>query len=136
MVKRPLANGFQNAVSNSAVRKIVYRFAAEPQSVQTLMISIVDPAAFISTVAIFIKHEVEKSSLDKARKKKPLSKLAEAVVEKKIMIADEISTKRVNLVPPLRPATIISDNKNIRRRTIQQRPRMPRKSAVIKLIGS
>lgn len=61
-------------------------------SVDAAATKLIDAPSFSVPVAEFIKHEIEKKSVDKSKMEKRFVKLAKAFEEQKIKIEDEIPT--------------------------------------------
>lgn len=66
---------------------------------------------------MFVKHEVEKSTLDMAKMEERFVKLAETVEERKIKIEDGILTNRTDLARFPSPTTDTSGDRKINPKT-------------------
>lgn len=131
VVSRALNKRFRGTAFYSAVDEMRYTCVPEPPSFDTVSTKLVNTLSFTEPVATFVKHEIEKSSLDKGEKEKPFEKLPEAVEEKKINIENGILTKRKDSVWfPSPPESISNDKKRIEKRTVQQRLSISQNSAV------
>lgn len=93
VVNRALTEGLQSHTLHSAVTKAVHGCVAETKSLEAVATIMFIVSSLILHLAIFIKHEVEKGSLDKAEMEKRFNMLTKKVDEKKIMIEEKIPTK-------------------------------------------
>lgn len=122
---------YRRAAFYSVVEEAVQNCVQEAPSVVAVPTKLFDAPSFNVPVAIFVKHEVERNSIDKTKMKERFVKLAEDVVEKKIQIEDRIPTKGNDLVrSPSPPTDVAKDKKPTRRRTVQQRLRTSQNKAV------
>lgn len=109
-LNRSLAKGFWSATYYLAVEDAVHNGMPEPWSVNKVAAKLADCPSVLVPVAKFIKHEIEKNSLDKAKMARRFVKLSEAVKEKKLKTEDRIPTRTIDSawspVPlPTYPAT-------------------------------
>lgn len=81
-VHRALSKGFWNDAFYSAVEKAVQKRVPKPPSVDAVAARLLDGPTLTVSSAKFVKHEVEKSSLDKAEIEERFVRLVEAVAKK------------------------------------------------------
>lgn len=99
-----------------AVEHGVYKFVSENHILDAVATNTIDAATFIVLVARFIKHEVEKVSLGRAKMEETFSKLDEVVDEQKIKAEDGIASTRMDLTQSSSPLTDMSDDKIVNSR--------------------
>lgn len=111
LVNTVLSEDFRSTAFYSPVGEAVEKFVSAPQGIDAVTTIVIDTSAFTVPVAKFIKHELEKNSLEKAKMKERFNKLAESANEKNIKEEDGILTKKMDSVPSPSPSTETSDDK-------------------------
>lgn len=110
VVNRAVDKGFRSVAFYLTVEKAVHKSVPEPQSVDTVTTMLINSPAFTVLVVEFIKHKVEKSSVDKARIEEQPNKLSETVHDKQMKIEEGILTEKVDAARSLNPPKDISDD--------------------------
>lgn len=111
VVSGALAKAFRSAAFYCTVEEAVQKCGSEPPSMDAVVARFIDVPSFTVAVAKFIGHEDEKIALDKTKMGALFVKLAEAVEESKLKVADGTPTKPINTSRSSGPSTELSDGK-------------------------
>lgn len=95
-VNGALANGFRSVAFYSAVQQAIHKCEPKHPSVDAGAAKLVDSLSFTVASAEMFQHEIEKSSLDKAKIEKRFVLLAEAVREEMIKTGDGNLTRKID----------------------------------------